>query len=194
MKRAPDRPLFGLVLSTFLIVSSYFSRITKAGSLSDPVTACAEELMYVYNNLEHTNYSSIDDTMDGRAFRDPHALAFFRTEAHGAFAAAVKAHLLQMARPQGRGVILDAIISATWGNPQSITDPTVTTMMAYFYAHSTGVFTDQAHALGVDDVWDSDYTWTMNAWVQAIVWRYKAGSLSDPVTACAEELMYVSRG
>ena len=59
----------------------------------------------------------------------------------------------------------------TWGNPQSITDPTVTTMMAYFYAHSTGVFTDQAHALGVDDVWDSDYTWTMNAWVQAIVWR-----------------------
>ena len=79
----------------------------------------------------------------------------------------------------------------TWGNPQSITDPTVTTMMAYFYAHSTGVFTDQAHALGVDDVWDSDYTWTMNAWVQAIVWRYKAGSLSDPVTACAEELMYV---
>ena len=60
-------------------------------------------------------------------------------------------------------------------------------MMAYFYAHSTGVFTDQAKALGVDDVWDSGYTWTMNAWVQAIIWRYKAGLLSDPVTACAEE-------
>lgn len=40
----------------------------------------------------------------------------------------------------------------TWGNPQPISDPTVTTMMAYFYAHSTGVFTDQAKALGVDDV------------------------------------------
>ena len=32
----------------------------------------------------------------------------------------------------------------TWGSPQAVTDPTVTTMMAYFYAHSTGVFTDQA--------------------------------------------------
>lgn len=79
----------------------------------------------------------------------------------------------------------------TWNNPKSITDPTVTTMMAYFYAHSTGVFTDQAHALGVDTVWDSNYIWTMNAWTQAIVWRYKAGLLSDPATACAEELLCV---
>ena len=79
----------------------------------------------------------------------------------------------------------------TWGHPKPISDPTVSTMMAYYYAHSTGVFTDQAHALGVDDVWDSGYAWTMNAWVQAIVWRYKAGLLADPVTACAEELMCV---
>ncbi len=79
----------------------------------------------------------------------------------------------------------------TWGSPQPISDPTVKMMMAYFYAHSTGVFTDEAHALGVDDVWDSGYTWTMNAWVQAVIWRYKAGSLSNPVIACAEELMYV---
>lgn len=79
----------------------------------------------------------------------------------------------------------------TWGKPKAISDPTVSTMMAYFYAHSTGVFTDQAKALGVDDVWSSDYTWTMNAWVQAVVWRYKAGLLSDPVTACAEELLCV---
>ena len=48
----------------------------------------------------------------------------------------------------------------TWNSPQPVSDPTVTTMMAYFYAHSTGVFTDQAHALGVDEVWSSDYTWT----------------------------------
>ncbi len=79
----------------------------------------------------------------------------------------------------------------TWGNPQPISDPTVRTMMAYFYAHSTGVFTDQAKALGVNDVWDSNYTWTMNSWTQAIVWRYKAGLLSDPVVACAEELLCV---
>ena len=39
----------------------------KAGLLSDPVVACAEELLCVYNNLEHTNYSSIDETMDGRS-------------------------------------------------------------------------------------------------------------------------------
>lgn len=44
---------------------------------------------------------------------------------------------------------------------------------------------------GVDQVWGSDYTWNMNAWVQAIVWRYKAGLFSDPVTACAEELLQV---
>ena len=64
--------------------------------------------------------------------------------------------------------------------------------MAYYYAHSRGIFTDQAHALGVDEVWGSDYTWTMNAWVQAIIWRHEQKTLAaDPVAACAEELMYV---
>ena len=78
-----------------------------------------------------------------------------------------------------------------WNNPREITDPTVKTMMAYFYAHSRGIFTDQAKALGVDETWRSDYTWTMNAWVQAVVWRYQENLFSDPVAACAEELMYV---
>lgn len=78
-----------------------------------------------------------------------------------------------------------------WDSPQLITDPTVKTMMAYFYAHSMGIFTDEAHALGVDQVWGSDYAWTMNAWVQAVIWRYKQGTLTDPVADCAEELMYV---
>ena len=78
-----------------------------------------------------------------------------------------------------------------WSNPQPITDPTVKTMMAYFYAHSRGIFTDQAKALGVDEVWSSDYIWTMNAWVQAVIWRYKQGTLNDPAATCAEELMYV---
>ena len=84
-----------------------------------------------------------------------------------------------------------SLIGQTWGDPKPITDPTVKMMMAYYYAHSLGIFTDKAHALGVDDIWDSGYSWYMNAWVQAIVWRYKDGSLGDPATACAEELMYV---
>mgnify|MGYP007064544896 CR=1 FL=1 len=42
----------------------------KAGLLADPATACAEELLCVYNNLEHTSYSSIDDLLDGMSFRD----------------------------------------------------------------------------------------------------------------------------
>ena len=84
-----------------------------------------------------------------------------------------------------------SLIGQTWGDPKPVTDPTVKMMMAYYYAHSLGIFTDKAHALGVDDIWDSGYSWYMNAWVQAIVWRYKDGSLSDSATACAEELMYV---
>ena len=84
-----------------------------------------------------------------------------------------------------------SLVGHTWNNPQPVTDPTVTTMMAYYYAHSTGVFTDQAHALGLDTVWSSDYTWTMNAWVQAIIWRYMWNQFPDPVTVCAEELMHV---
>ena len=37
---------------------------------ADPAAACAEELLYVYNNLEHTNYTSIDDVVDGTTLRD----------------------------------------------------------------------------------------------------------------------------
>ena len=84
-----------------------------------------------------------------------------------------------------------SLIGQTWGHPKPIADPTVKMMMAYYYAHSLGIFTDKARALGVDDIWDSGYSWYMNAWVQAIVWRYEDGSLGDPATACAEELMYV---
>ena len=78
-----------------------------------------------------------------------------------------------------------------WGSPTPIDDPTVEIMMAYFYSHSRGIFTGQAHALGVDEVWGDGYVWTMNAWVQAVIWRYKENLLVDPVAACAEELMYV---
>ena len=37
---------------------------------ADPVAACAEELMYVYNNLEHSSYTSIDDVVDGTSLRN----------------------------------------------------------------------------------------------------------------------------
>ena len=84
-----------------------------------------------------------------------------------------------------------SLIDQTWGNKTPISDPTVLTMMAYYYAHSTGVFTDEAKALGVDNIWSAGYTWYMNAWVQAVIWRYQQGSMSDPVVACAEELMAV---
>ena len=84
-----------------------------------------------------------------------------------------------------------SLIGQTWGNKTTISDSTVKMMMAYYYAHSTGVFTDQAEALGVNTIWDTTYTWYMNAWVQAIIWRYKQGSLGDPVVGCAEELMAV---
>nr|WP_326153440.1 SpaA isopeptide-forming pilin-related protein [uncultured Oscillibacter sp.] len=84
-----------------------------------------------------------------------------------------------------------SLIGQTWGNKTPVSDPTVLTMMAYYYAHSTGVFTDEAKALGVDTIWGGGYTWYMNAWVQAVIWRYQQGSMGDPVTACAEELMAV---
>ena len=84
-----------------------------------------------------------------------------------------------------------SLIGQTWGNKTPISDPTVLTMMAYYYAHSTGVFTDEAKALGVDNIWDGGYTWYMNAWVQAVIWRYQQGSMGDPAVACAEELMAV---
>ena len=84
-----------------------------------------------------------------------------------------------------------SLLGQTWGHKTTLSDPTVSMMMAYYYAHSTGVFTDQAEALGVNTIWDDGYTWYMNAWVQAIIWRYKQGSLGDPVVGCAEELMAV---
>lgn len=42
----------------------------KEGLFSDPATACAEELMYVHNNINGTNFKSIDDELEGWSFRD----------------------------------------------------------------------------------------------------------------------------
>ena len=85
----------------------------------------------------------------------------------------------------------DSLRGQTWGNKTPITDPTVVTMMAYFYSHANNNFSDEAIAMGENNVWSEAYCWRMNAWVQAVIWRYKQGLLSDPVVACAEELMAV---
>ena len=58
----------------------------------------------------------------------------------------------------------------------TISDSTVSMMMAYYYTHSTGVFTDQAKALGVDTIWDSGYSWYMNAWVDSFPFSRKSPS------------------
>lgn len=85
-----------------------------------------------------------------------------------------------------------SLVGQTWSRPDPVKDPTVLTMMAYYYAHSTGVFTPEAEALGVNQVWDADTTWRMNAWAQAIIWRFETRSIgSDPAKTCAEEYMAV---
>ena len=76
-----------------------------------------------------------------------------------------------------------------WGSPQPINDPTIKNLMAYYYAFTSGTFTDEAKALGATQ-WDAGMAGDMNAWVQAVIWRYKTGNFSDPITACAEEMMY----
>ena len=52
-----------------------------------------------------------------------------------------------------------SLIGQTWGHKTTISDPTVKIMMAYYYAHSTGKFTPEAEALGVNTIWDDGYTW-----------------------------------
>ena len=83
------------------------------------------------------------------------------------------------------------LIGQTWGNRTEITDPTVKMMLAYYYDHTLGKFTDAAVAKGVNNVWDDDYVYYMNAWIQAVIWLYKTGQLTNPVEDCAEELMWV---
>ena len=78
-----------------------------------------------------------------------------------------------------------------WNHPQEITDPTVKTMMAYFYAHSEG----SSRIRPARWVWMKCgvlITPDMNAWVQAVIWRHEQKTLAaDPAAACAEELLYV---
>ena len=47
----------------------------------------------------------------------------------------------------------------TWGRKTAVSNSAVEIMMAYYYAHTTGVFTDEAVAIGANDVGDSGYTW-----------------------------------
>ncbi len=87
-----------------------------------------------------------------------------------------------------------SLIGQTYGNRTQVTDPTVLLFMAYYYSHTTDSFTDNATAIGLNTLWDGEYTYLMNAWVQAIVWRYRTGTMSNPVIAAAEELRDIYRG
>ncbi len=84
-----------------------------------------------------------------------------------------------------------ALVGQTWGKPQPISDPTVDVFVGFFYSNSLKIYTDKAKAAGVTSNWSSYVTWYMNAIVQAIIWRYKDGTLTNPVEDCAEEMMYV---
>ena len=64
-------------------------------------------------------------------------------------------------------------------------------ILAYYYDHTLGKFTDAAVAKGVNNIWNDDYVYYMNAWVQAIAWLWETGKLTNPVEDCAKELMYV---
>ena len=87
------------------------------------------------------------------------------------------------------------LIGQTWGHKTEITDQTVRMILAYYYDHTLGKFTDVAVSKGVNNVWNDDFVYYMNAWVQAVVWRYRQGTLGNTpeeiVIACAEELMWV---
>ena len=87
-----------------------------------------------------------------------------------------------------------SLIGQTYGNRTQVTDPTVLLFMAYYYSHTTASFTDNATAMGLNTPWDGEYTYLMNAWVQAVVWRYRTGTMSSPVVAAAEELRDIYRG
>lgn len=89
-------------------------------------------------------------------------------------------------REKGMGWSLEG---HTWNTPTAVNDPIIKTIMAYFYSHTLGVFTDQAVALKLDQIWGPDQTRIMIAWTQAVIWRATEGLLSDTVVGCAEELM-----
>lgn len=84
-----------------------------------------------------------------------------------------------------------SLVGQTWGKPKPISDPTVDVFVGFFYSNSLKIYTDKAKAAGVTSNWSSYVTWYMNAIVQAIIWRYKDGTLTNPVEDCAEEMMYV---
>ena len=83
------------------------------------------------------------------------------------------------------------LVGQKWSNPVPITDPTVKVFVAFYYSNVERVYTDKAKAMGLEANWSSYVTWYMNAIVQAIIWRYKDGTLTNPVEDCAEEMMYV---
>ena len=83
------------------------------------------------------------------------------------------------------------LVGQSWSDPVPVTDPTVKVFIGFYYSNVERVYTDKAKSMGLEANWSSYVTWYMNAIVQAIIWRYKEGTLTNPVEDCAEEMMYV---
>lgn len=166
----------------------------KRKSLFTRMTAMLLTLVCVLGLFPATAFAAVPDTiklerfgMSGISYESD---SLGKCTLHQMYYDANGTSIVGFCGEKGRGMG-NSLIGQTWGNRTEISDPSVRLMMAYYYAHSTGTFTDQAEALGVDTIWDAGYTWYMNAWVQAIVWRYKEGMFANPVVAAAEELMAV---
>ncbi|MBO4938081.1 MAG: hypothetical protein J6C98_03640, partial [Oscillospiraceae bacterium] len=166
----------------------------KRKSLFTRMTAMLLTLVCVLGSFPATAFAAVPDTiklerfgMSGISYESD---SLGKCTLHQMYYDANGTSIVGFCGEKGRGMG-NSLIGQTWGNRTEISDPSVRLMMAYYYAHSTGTFTDQAEALGVDTIWDAGYTWYMNAWVQAIVWRYKEGMFANPVVAAAEELMAV---
>ena len=67
---ADDDVALGRFVMEHIHTPTHAARGYKAGSLGDPATACAEELVCVYNNIYNANYTGIDDLLDGISFLD----------------------------------------------------------------------------------------------------------------------------
>jgi len=84
-----------------------------------------------------------------------------------------------------------SLIGQNWSRTGEITNAAVKGMMAYYYCHTLGIFTDECKSLGLNTVWNDYLATHMNALTQAVIWRYETGNFTDPEAAAAEEWMYI---
>lgn len=160
------------ILALFLAALSILGLIpVEAGAADNDVIKLKD---YVYTGLTYTS--------EALGSSDIHPMKFSYNGGAEGFCA-----------DHGKGMGT-SLIGQTFGNRTAITDPSVLLLMAYYYSHTTASYTSAAISAGLNASWDGDYTYLMNAWVQAVIWRYRTGAFSDPVLAAAEELKDVYNG